>query len=415
LNSTATNRKLTILKKEKIQDLKISKQEYTHRIKSTQDRLKTSEVDTLIISEEEDIYYLTGMTYKSLERLFLLVIKEDKVIFIVPKMELAHLKEVDNVTQIISYWEYPAKEPERWEDVLFEVVKGSKLVGISGKAPFEIPSYLSSVNIKAIENSIIEEQRWVKSDSEIQLIKQAAKYCDFSINKLNTNAYFGMTELEVFSIGRAIQQKVIKETDFDYLATNILVAAWPSRISYQPHGVPTVSDVLVEGSHISLAFLRVNGYSAELERTFFTSKPTKEQAEAFEMMMEARRRSYSMLKAGAIAEDVDMAAKDYLSGQGLKEHIMHRTGHGIGLGNHEGPFLAEGDKTVLKENMVVSIEPGIYIEGVGGFRHSDTVLITKNGYEILTNCPDDLKSLTFLSSKPLQKLKGNIIKKIYGI
>ena len=224
-----------------------------------------------------------------------------------------------------------------------------------------------------------------------------------------------MSELEVFSIGRSIQQKVIKETPFDYLATNILVAAWPSRISYQPHGIPKVSDLLVEGSHISLAFLRVNGYSAELERTFFTSKPTKEQEEAFELMMEARRRSYAVLKSGTVAEDVDLAAKQFLIDQGLKENAMHRTGHGIGLGNHEGPYLAEGDKTVLKENMVVSIEPGIYIEGVGGFRHSDTVLITKNGYEILTNCPDDIKSLTFTSSKPLQKIKGYIIKKMYGI
>jgi len=395
--------------------LKITKSEYTQRIKSTQKKLITSKIDTLIISEEEDIYYLTGLTYKSLERLFLLIVKENEVIFIVPKMELAHLKKVDNVTEIKSYWEYPAQKPERWKDILFEKVKESNLIGIGCKTPFEISNFLNSVNLNIIENSIIEEQRWIKSNSEIELIKQASKYCDISIDKLNKNAYFGMSELEVFSIGRTMQQKVIKETEFDYLATNILVAAWPSRISYQPHGIPKVSDVLVEGSHISLAFLRVNGYSAELERTFFTSKPNKEQEEAFELMMESRRRCYAILKSGVVAEDVDLAAKHFLSDQGLKENLMHRTGHGIGLGNHEGPFLAEGDKTILKENMVVSIEPGIYIEGVGGFRHSDTVLITKNGYEILTNCPDDIKSLTFTSYKPLQKIKGNIIKKIYGI
>ena len=395
--------------------MKISKSEYKQRIQLIQDKIKTSQIDSLVISEEEDIYYLTGLTYKSLERLFLLVIKENNVSFIVPKMELAHLKKVDNVNEIESYWEYPAQKPERWKDILLEKVRDSKLIGIGGKTPFEISAFLTSVNLKTVENSILEQHRWIKSNAEIQLIKQASKYCNFSINELNKNAYFGMSELEVFSIGRSIQQKVIKETPFDYLATNILVAAWPSRISYQPHGIPKVSDVLVEGSHISLAFLRVNGYSAELERTFFTSKPTKEQEEAFELMMEARRRSYAILKSGTIAEDVDLAAKQILIDQGLKENLMHRTGHGIGLGNHEGPYLAEGDKTVLKENMVVSIEPGIYIEGVGGFRHSDTVLITKNGYEILTNCPDDIKSLTFTNSKPLQKLKGNIVKKMYGI
>lgn len=395
--------------------MKISTSEYKQRIKSIQYKIKTSEIDALIISEEEDIYYLTGLTYKSLERLFLLVIKEDNVSFIVPKMELAHLIKVDNVNEIESYWEYPAQKPERWQDILLEKVKDNKLIGLGGKTPFEIIAFLTSANLKTVENTILEKQRWIKSNAEIELIKQASKYCNISIEKLNKNTYFGMSELEVFSIGRTIQQKVIKETPFDYLATNILVAAWPSRISYQPHGIPKVSDVLVEGSHISLAFLRVNGYSAELERTFFTSKPTKKQEEAFELMMEARRRSYSVLKAGTIAENVDLAAKQFLIDQGLKENLMHRTGHGIGLGNHEGPYLAEGDKTVLKENMVVSIEPGIYIEGIGGFRHSDTVLITKNGYEILTNCPDDIKSLTFTNSKSWQKLKGNIVKKMYGI
>ncbi len=99
----------------------------------------------------------------------------------------------------------------------------------------------------------------------------------------------------------------------------------------------------------------------------------------------------------------------------MKENFLHRTGHGIGLGNHEGPYVAEGDKTILQENMVVSIEPGIYIEGIGGFRHSDTVRITKDGYQILTKCPDDIESMTFTKSRPIQKLKGRIIKKMYGI
>lgn len=395
--------------------MKITKLEYQQRIKATQDKIKTSDIDALIVSEEEDIYYLTGLTYKSLERLFLLVIKENEVTFIVPKMELAHLKTVENVNEISTYQEYPAQKPERWKDILFEKVKESSLIGITGKTPFEISAFLTSVNFNVELSSILEELRWVKSNLEIKLIRQASKYCDISIGKLNKNVYFGMSELEVFSIGRYIQQKVIKETPFDYLSTNILVAAWPSRISYQPHGIPKVSDVLVEGSHISLAFLRVNGYSAELERTFFTKKPNKEQQEAYELMIEARRRSYSVLRAGVVAEEVDLASKQFLSNQGLNKNLMHRTGHGIGLGNHEGPYLAEGDKTILKENMVVSIEPGIYIKGVGGFRHSDTVLITKNGYEILTNSPDDLNSLTFTSAKPIQKLKGKIIRKVYGI
>jgi Xaa-Pro dipeptidase len=330
-------------------------------------------------------------------------------------MELSHLKHVDNVTSIKHYWEYPAEKPERWEDVLFETLGKSNKIGLASKSPFEIAEFLSSQDFTIQKCDIIEQLRWIKSKTEIELIRRAARYCDDTISILNKNAYYGMTELEVFSIGRKIQQRLIKETEFDYLASEVLVAAWPSRISHQPHGVPKVSDVLIEGSHISLAFLRVNGYAAELERTFFTAEPNKEQKEIFALMMEARSRSYQTLKAGVSGEEVDLAAKLFIEKEGLKENFVHRTGHGIGLGNHEGPYVAEGDKTILQENMVISIEPGIYIEGIGGFRHSDTVRVTKDGYEILTNCPDDLKSMTFTKSKPLQRLKGQIVKKIFGI
>ncbi|MFK8101937.1 MAG: M24 family metallopeptidase [Saprospiraceae bacterium] len=395
--------------------MKISKSEYKLRINALKAKVQTSKFDALIVSEEEDIYYLTGLTYKSLERIFLLVITEKEITFILPKMELAHLSSVDHVTQIKYYWEYPAQKGERWKDVLLDVLGNKKIIGLGDKSPFEIAAFLTASAFETSSCNFVEVLRWIKSETEIELIRTASKYCDFAISKLNSNAYFGMTELEVFSIGRAIQQKLIVETAFDYLASNVLVAAWPGRISHQPHGSPKVSDVLKEGSHISLAFLRVNGYSAELERTFFTTKPTKQEKELYQLMLVARQKSYQVLRAGVTGEEVDLAAKHFLEKEGLKDHLMHRTGHGIGLGNHEGPYLAEGDQTVLKENMVVSIEPGIYVEGVGGFRHSDTVRITKDGYEILTNCPDDLAAMSFTKSKPLQKLKGKIIKKMYNI
>lgn len=395
--------------------MKITQSEYKKRIETLQGKLNEARINFLIVSEEEDIYYLTGLTYKSLERLFLLIVSPKEVNFILPKMELAHLKTVDNVNAIKHYWEYPAQAPERWQDILADSLPKEGVIGLSPKSPYEIAHFLQTQGFSIQSCNLLEKLRWVKSENEIQLIKQASKYCDIAIEKLNKNAYYGMSELEVFAIGKDIQKKVIIETEFDYLASNILVAAWPSRISYQPHGVPKVEDLLIEGSHISLAFLRVNGYAAELERTFFTSKPSKEQKEMFEIMLEARKRSYAVLKAGVVAEEVDIASREFIHKEGLGEKLMHRTGHGIGLGNHEGPFLAIGDKTVLEDNMVVSIEPGIYIENVGGFRHSDTVRITKGGYEILTHCNDSIEDLTFTNFKLMPQFKGMIIKKMFGI
>ncbi|MDP3353412.1 MAG: Xaa-Pro peptidase family protein [Flavobacteriaceae bacterium] len=395
--------------------MNIPKSEFKQRMETLQQNVMKYKLDAFVVSEEESIYYLTGLTYKSLERLFVLVVKSDKVTFIVPKMELAHLKHVKNVDELKYYWEYPAKEGERWEDILIDEIKKCKTIGVENKTPFEIYALLKSVTFQIQECSLLNQQRWIKSSNEIELIKIASKYCETAIHQLNANCYYGMTELEILGIGKNIQRSIIAETDFDYLASSILVAAWPSRISFQPHGIPKVDDKLIEGSHISLAFLRVNGYAAELERTFFTKKPTNEQKNIFRIMLEARKKCYKILREGIPSEEVDLASKHFLEKEGLGNNIMHRTGHGIGLGNHEEPFLAEGDKTILKENMVVSIEPGIYIEGIGGFRHSDTVRITKNGFEVLTNCVDEIEDLTFENFNLISRIKGVIAKKMFKI
>ena len=128
-------------------------------------------------------------------------------------------------------------------------------------------------------------------------------------------------------------------------------------------------------------------------------------------MMQARQKALSILKAGVRAADVDAEAREYLVQNGMKENLLHRTGHGVGLGNHEAPFLAQGSKEILQENMIVTVEPGIYIEGVGGYRHSDTILITKDGYELLTTAPRELSDVIITKSNTLARIKGNIIQR----
>jgi len=91
--------------------------------------------------------------------------------------------------------------------------------------------------------------------------------------------------------------------------------------------------------------------------------------------------------------------------------FMHRTGHGIGLGNHEQPWLSRGGSDVLQENMVISIEPALYFDDIGGFRHSDTVLVTKTGYELLTRYPDDLEHLIVKRQNWIAAIKGALIRK----
>jgi Xaa-Pro dipeptidase len=122
-----------------------------------------------------------------------------------------------------------------------------------------------------------------------------------------------------------------------------------------------------------------------------------------------------MVRPGVAGSEIDGAVNAFLQSEypdyQTEEGRLHRTGHGIGLGNHEAPSVAEGSEDRLAENMVISVEPGIYIPGLGGVRHSDTVLITGTGYEPLTRLPTSLAALTIRGWRPLARAKGWLLRR----
>ena len=111
-------------------------------------------------------------------------------------------------------------------------------------------------------------------------------------------------------------------------------------------------------------------------------------------MFEARARAYELARPGADMSEIDVAVRKLIGDRGYGDRILHRTGHGFGITGHEAPYLAEGYHRDLEPGMLISIEPGIYIPSLGGFRHSDTVLITENGCASLTHAPETLEELT---------------------
>ena len=122
--------------------------------------------------------------------------------------------------------------------------------------------------------------------------------------------------------------------------------------------------------------------------------PSDEQRRFFEQMKASQEVAFDALQPGARCSDVDQAVRRYYEAHDLMPYWKHHTGHGIGLRYHEGPFLDSGDHTTLQPGMVLTIEPGLYAADLGGFRHSDTVVITKDGMELITYYPRDLESLT---------------------
>jgi Xaa-Pro aminopeptidase len=140
----------------------------------------------------------------------------------------------------------------------------------------------------------------------------------------------------------------------------------------------------------------IGGYHSELERTMIVGIPSAEARDLFRVGEEMHARAIDLIKPGAVCAEIDATLRARFEQLGLKALWRHHTGHSIGICPHEAPFLDVGDATVLEPGMIVTVEPGLYQEGIGGFRHSDCVLVTERGHQVLTQYPRDLLSLSGL-------------------
>ena len=158
-----------------------------------------------------------------------------------------------------------------------------------------------------------------------------------------------------------------------------------------PHGSPT-DRALREGEIVLVDIgLRYRGYVSDTTRTFFLGKPQPEIERIYAVVAEAARRGREAAGPGVPMGDLDAAARKHIAGQGYGERFTHRVGHGLGLEAHEEPYLLPGRQDLLKPGMCLTIEPGVYVSGLGGVRIEDDILVTEDGAEVLTSFPRDLQ------------------------
>jgi Xaa-Pro dipeptidase len=404
--------------------LRISRQEHRARLERLEAAVVRSDLDVFLVSSFESIYYLTGAGFEPLERPFFLAVYPDGArdrTLLLPRLDLDHVgKKARDLAQVRSYWEYPAAEGRGWLDGLQPLLRGTRRVGVEPSLSCAMAGQVRELTQEVVPSPLVESLRLVKSADEVAMIRRAAGFADQGVGQLIDAAYFGATVAEGFARSGSLMRTIIREVpDWDVLTTRVLMATWAAPRSAQPHSIPDLDDRLREGPHVALSFLKVNGYAAESERTFFTSPPSPDARRAFTAVERARDIALRMIRPGLPCAELDASVSEFLRGEGYsgEECRLHRTGHGIGLGNHEAPWIAEGSPDILAEGMVVSIEPGIYLEtgSGGGFRHSDTVLITRDSCELLTQFPRDLRSLTIRSGKPLRRWQGAIVRQALGL
>jgi len=191
-------------------------------------------------------------------------------------------------------------------------------------------------------------------------------------------------------------QLLTEDPTINLFASKVSFGFQPPSISWDPHNFTDLSVATEEGGpNVSLLNGVMNGYGTEIERTFFLGHVPEAAKRPFDTMLEARRVALDAAHPGMLMSEVDRLANDVFRKAGYADYMLHRTGHGIGVTGHEGPFFAEGYDREIEPDMVFTMEPGIYIPGVGGFRHSDTIRIDASGPVLMTNGAISREELTF--------------------
>ncbi len=387
----------------------ISPEEHRERCDRLLERVVGEGLSGFVLFDPYYVLYHAGFAFAPTERPIALVVgASGERALVVPRLEVEHAEAKAMFDRVEHYLEYPG-EP-RSETAIERAVAALGLSGTIGADQDGYPwilgyqgptlSELSGAKVVRIVDKI-EEQMAVKSAAEIALIRESVRWGNLAHRLLQRYTRPGVTETEVeqrasaeatFAMLDAIGE-IYRAQSFTARGAHAGYRGQIGRNSAIPHALAgnivfQAGDVLVTG-----ASAPVWGYLSELERTMFVGEPTQEQTRMFEHMKALQEVAFDTIKPGALCSDVDKAVRSYFEEHGLWEHWRHHTGHAIGLRYHEGPFLDSGDHTEIRPGMVFTVEPGLYAPDLGGFRHSDTVLVTGDGIEILTYYPRDLASL----------------------
>lgn len=388
----------------------ITRKEFDARTTFLTQHLRTERLTGVVLFDPSYVLYYTGFAYAPTERpiAFILNANGDRALF-VPRLEVEHVGAKTGFERVDSYLEYPGEEHP-----MSGLVATMADMGLTGKVAADTDGYpwvygyegptLSDVSAATIVPiaRVIEAQMMVKSEAEIDLLRASTVWGNLAHVLLQRYTRVGETETEVTdratteatramtdALGSLYQsQSLLGDGAFALYRGQVgrnsaIPHALAGNLTFQP------GDVLVTGASAPMW-----GYISELERTMIMGLPSDEQRRLFEFMVGAQDTAMNAMQPGHTCSDVDRAVRSYYEEHDLMPSWRHHTGHGLGIRNHNPPFLDIGDHTPLRPGMVFSVEPGLYVTEYGGFRHSDTVLITEDGNEMLTYYPRDIESLT---------------------
>ncbi|MFB6241175.1 MAG: M24 family metallopeptidase [Candidatus Nanosalina sp.] len=374
-------------------------EEFRKRIDRARNLLKGKDQDAVVLFDSTAIEYLTGFNHVQTERPVILALNQEEIRVTVPRLEVKRVSEVETIDRVHSYFDYPQGKPiETASEMIGEMDAENVLAdseGAPGTMGYEGPS-LSEFKQLETEDFVI-NWRKKKSDVEVALVGESTKW-----GKRGHEIMESLVEPGRYAatISQEASMKASKEmmedhgeeyaerTRFDGPVMAGILTGKKTRL---PHAHNSNKKIQRGDTLISGAVANVDGYYSELERTMFVREASEEQKHRFRQMLEAQDIAINECGPGVPIRKVAEEVYNYFKEQGVEKYVQHHVGHNIGMQGHEPPFIDRGTEGEMKPGQIYTLEPGIYTED-NGYRHSDTLLITEDGTEMITDHPRDLQS-----------------------
>ncbi|SKA81895.1 Xaa-Pro aminopeptidase [Caloramator quimbayensis] len=353
------------------------------RIARFRQQFETLGIDAALIISDVNRNYLTGFTGDE----SFAIITKNKAFFITDSRYTEQAKKQVKNFEIIEY------KPPSVQEYIKKIVLDNEIKRIGfeeDRISFsEYEKYKETLEgIELIKlNGAVENLRIIKDEEEIELISKAAQIADDAFLHILNFIKPNMTEKDVaLELEFFMRQKGASKLSFDSIVAS-------GNRSSLPHGV--ASDKVIEkGDFLTLDFGCIyEGYCSDMTRTIVIGKADDKQKEIYNIVLEANKEALEAIKPKMACCEIDKIARDIISNKGYGDRFGHGLGHGVGREIHEQPRLSAFSKAVLEKGMVVTDEPGIYIPEYGGVRIEDLVLVTEDGYKVLSKSSKELIEL----------------------
>ena len=348
------------------------------RLSKIQSILKKEEMDAILVTSPYNLRYVSNFTGTT----GLAVITQEEGFFI------TDFRYTKQATDQAKEFEIIRNNGPIFDEVK-KIVEDKNIISLGFEDAYvsfrnydELDSMLESDLVAA--SGIIEELREVKDESEIAIMKKACEIADAGFNYILDYIKPGVSEIEIAN-KLDFHMRELGATGVSF--ETIVASGYRSAM---PHGV--ASDKLIEqGDFVTLDFgCYYNGYVSDMTRTVSVGEPNPKLKEIYDIVLEAQLKVLEEAKAGMTGIEVDSIARNIIASYGYGDNFGHSNGHGIGLEIHEAPNTSQKAKNLLVPGNIITNEPGIYLDGIGGVRIEDDLIITETGNELLTHSTKEL-------------------------